>query len=305
MAGDIQQRAVGRWYGILSALGVSADYLRNKHGPCPICRAGKDRYRWDNKEGRGTFYCSNCGSGDGFGLLKLLKGWEFKEAVQQVESVIGKTKLESPRRVMTSEEQRAEMRKRWKACKPIETGGAVARYLMNRVGLDRFPAVLRSAADRPAMVALMQAPDDRATMVHTTYLTVDGNKAPMDQPRLMMPGTIADGAAVRLAEHGDDLGIAEGIETALSATALTGIPCWAALNAELMKKWSPPETVKRVIIFGDNDASFTGQAAAWHLAHRLAMRKLDVEVRIPGEIGQDWNDALKSCGRVGVLNDAK
>jgi phage/plasmid primase-like uncharacterized protein len=88
MQGEIQQRALGRWYGILSTLGVATNFLRNKHGPCPVC-GGKDRFRWDNKDGKGTFYCSQCGAGDGFELLKKLKGWDFKQAAAEVEGIVG------------------------------------------------------------------------------------------------------------------------------------------------------------------------------------------------------------------------
>jgi putative DNA primase/helicase len=95
MQGEIQQRALGRWYGILSTLGVATNFLRNKHGPCPIC-GGKDRFRWDNKDGKGTFYCSQCGAGDGFELLKKLKGWDFKQAAAEVEALSGVVKQEQP-----------------------------------------------------------------------------------------------------------------------------------------------------------------------------------------------------------------
>src|ERR1700740_1795152 len=168
MQGDVQQRAVGRWYGILSTLGVATNFLRNKHGPCPVC-GGRDRFRWDNKDGKGTFYCSQCGAGDGFELLKKLKGWDFKQTVAEVESIVGTVKHESPRRIMTPEETRAAMRKSWKECRVFTADDPVAKYLKRRVGLDGVPAILRSAPDRPAMVALMQAPDNRAAMVHTTF----------------------------------------------------------------------------------------------------------------------------------------
>lgn len=294
MRNDIQERAVGRWYGILSALGIKSEFLRNKHGPCPICRAGRDRYRWDNKDGKGTFYCSQCGAGDGFELLKRVRGWDFKRTAEEVEAIVGTVKQEAPRKAMSAEEQREAMRKRWQECRAVQPNDAVAKYLKNRIGIDAIPSVIRSAPNRPAMVALMQAPDGRATMVHTTYLTADGNKAPMDNPRLMMPGSIADGAAVRLAPHGEELGVAEGIETALSATVLTGIPCWAALNEVLLQKWIVPAGVKRVIVFGDNDSRFVGQSAAYMLARRISRSKDAplVEVRIPPTIGDDWNDVL-------------
>ena len=64
--------AQGRWQGILAELGLS-DYLSGKHGPCPIC-GGKDRFRWDNKGGNGTYFCNQCGAGDGFKLLQEFKG---------------------------------------------------------------------------------------------------------------------------------------------------------------------------------------------------------------------------------------
>lgn len=294
MRNDIADRANGRWHGILSALGIDSRFLRNKHGPCPVCD-GKDRYRWDNKDGKGTFFCSNCGAGDGFRLLQNVKGWDFKMTVQQVETVVGKAKLEPPRRIMSSDEQRDAMRKRWSECNPVDSNDAVSKYLRNRgIQMMDIPSVIRSAPNRPAMVALMQAPDTRATMVHTTFLTTDGHKADIERPRLMMHGGIADGAAVRLALFADELGIAEGIETALSATALTGIPCWAALNEVQLQKWTPPKALKSVVIFGDNDLNYVGQSAAYMLARKISLGKEPpkVEVRIPDVTGADWNDIL-------------
>ena len=49
-----------RWLAILPALGVPSHFLRNKHGPCPVC-GGKDRFRFDDKDGKGTFFCNGCG----------------------------------------------------------------------------------------------------------------------------------------------------------------------------------------------------------------------------------------------------
>lgn len=294
MLNNIAERANGRWHGILSALGIESRFLRNRHGPCPVCE-GKDRYRFDNKDGKGTFFCSSCGAGDGFRLLANVKGWDFKTTVQNIEGVIGKARLESPKSQISSYEQRDRMRKRWSECRSVETNDSVAKYLRRRIGIDVIPSVIRSAPDRPAMVALMQAPDTRATMVHTTFLTIDGRKADVERPRLMMHGGIAEGAAVRLAVFTDELGIAEGIETALSATALTGVPCWAALNEGLLQKWKVPQGVKRVVIFGDNDLNYVGQSAAYMLARKISLSKNPptVEVRIPEVAGQDWNDILQ------------
>ncbi len=67
----LKDRALGRWRGILPALGVPAKALSNRHGPCPMC-GGKDRFRFDDKGGRGTWICSQCGAGDGIELVKRI-----------------------------------------------------------------------------------------------------------------------------------------------------------------------------------------------------------------------------------------
>ena len=70
--------AVGRWPGLLVQFGIERNLLTGKHAPCPVCE-GRDRFRFDDREGRGTFFCSHCGAGDGFRLLQLVKGWSFKQ----------------------------------------------------------------------------------------------------------------------------------------------------------------------------------------------------------------------------------
>jgi len=62
--------------------------LTNKHQACPAC-GGKDRFRFDDKEGRGTYICSNCGAGDGVDLLQKYTGWGFAEAAQFTEDTLG------------------------------------------------------------------------------------------------------------------------------------------------------------------------------------------------------------------------
>lgn len=296
MRSDLQERAIGRWQGILSALGVRSEFLHAKQGPCPNC-GGKDRFRWDNKEGRGTFYCNNCGAGDGFVLLMKLKGWDFKQTAREIEGVIGSAKVQPAKAIKSDDECRSLMRDRWGECDRIIIGDPVALYLKKR-GLDladekmEYPKSLRISIRQTAMVALMQDPAGRATMVHQTFLTKDGDKSARIPPRLMMEGTIAKGSAVRLAVYTDTLAIAEGIETALSAIKLFGIPCWAALNEGLMQQWQWPAGLKRIVVFGDNDFNHVGQAAAYALARKISLSPSPpvVDVRIPETPGEDWND---------------
>lgn len=292
--------ARGKWRGILLALGADERHLTGKHGPCPFCE-GVDRFRWDNQAGKGTFICGVCGAGDGFEYLKRLKGWDFKRAAKEVEGVIGGASAE-PVRKPIDEAKRVEMlNKLWASASSLEPGDMAVNYLSSRgIIIDRHPACIRfhhacpipyQGGYGPAMIAMVSDVDGKPVNIHRTFLGPNG-KADMENPRAMMPGPVPDGAAVRLFPvHGERLGIAEGIETAWRASMRFGLPVWAAINATMMAKWTPPVGVKEVVIFGDNDPLFGGQAATFALAHNLAARKrLMVTPMIPGTVGRDWAD---------------
>src|SRR5215475_1091692 len=88
MSGETLERARHRWQQILSQLGIPTSFLTNKHGPCPIC-GGRDRFRFDDKDGAGTYYCNQCGPGTGLILLRKKHGWDFKTAVSAIDKIIG------------------------------------------------------------------------------------------------------------------------------------------------------------------------------------------------------------------------
>src|SRR4029077_15691115 len=140
----LRDRAQGRWLGILPALGISESFLTGKHGPCPLC-GGKDRWRWDNREGRGTWICSKCGAGDGIALLMQKNRWEFRQAAEQTDTVIGSILADVPKRQRSDREKRDAMSKLWQSSKAIEANDPVGRYLARRVGLTAFPSCLRTA----------------------------------------------------------------------------------------------------------------------------------------------------------------
>jgi len=128
--------------------------------------------------------------------------------------------------------------------------------------------------------------------LHRTYLNRNGGKADVANVRMAL-GTLEGGGAVRLQPHGKVLGVAEGIETALSASILhPGVPCWAALNANRLEVWEPPEGVTDVLIFADNDSNGVGQRAAFILNERLN-RTITSQVVLPPVIGTDWADVLR------------
>ncbi|MCP9787475.1 hypothetical protein KBY99_00575 [Cyanobium sp. Maggiore-St4-Cus] len=93
---DAIAAARGRWPEILAALaGLSDAELSDRHQPCPLC-GGKDRYRFDDKDGSGSWFCNQCGgkdqrggAGSGVDLLMRRQAWSFVEAARQVEAFLG------------------------------------------------------------------------------------------------------------------------------------------------------------------------------------------------------------------------
>ena len=69
----------------LQQCGVDGRYLKNSHGPCPGC-GGEDRFRFDDKDGRGTFFCNQRTppAGDGFDLLQHVHGWTSRQTLHRV-----------------------------------------------------------------------------------------------------------------------------------------------------------------------------------------------------------------------------
>jgi putative DNA primase/helicase len=299
--------AKGKWRGILLTLGLPETCLKDRHGPCPLC-GGRDRFRWDNKDGAGTYICSQCGAGDGMKLAIEYTGKQFREVASMIDEMVGNVKADTipAKPIMTDEQRRNTLRDTYKATQPVQPGDLVHRYLEAR-GVDEliYPDALRFAPKlrdgdggiRPCMVAMVSGPDGKPVSMHRTFLKSDGSgKAEMASPRKMMPGELPEGACIRLSEYvaGGPLGIAEGIETAMSASALYDMPVWAAINSAILKKWLPPDGCTEVAVFGDNDPKFGGQSAAWALAHRLAVKGFEVSVHIPERAGTDWNDVWKA-----------
>jgi putative DNA primase/helicase len=292
------EQAKGRWCGILQALGIDARFLCNKHGPCPVC-GGKDRYRFDDKDGRGTWFCSHCGAGDGFQLLQQVFGWSFGKAASEVDRVAGTVQAGVIARTRTQESKLEALRYAWQASKAVTRRDPVSLYLKRRLGLDMVPADIRfhpgmvhpEGGIHPVMLAMVRYPDGSTASLHRTYLTADGCKAKVASPKLLMPGKPLQTASVHLGPvAGSSIGIAEGIETALAVSRRFHVPAQAASSAALLQSWLPPAGVAHVVIGGDNDASFTGQAAALSLAQRLTRQGYTVEVRIPDTPGADWAD---------------
>lgn len=190
-------------------------------------------------------------------------------------------------------------------CLPIH-GTPAERYLNNRgITFTDYEALLfhprlaywenGEVTHHPAMLAKVTSPTGELITLHRTYLTADGLKANVSTPKKLMKtaGSMA-GASIKLGgptpyPDGLALGIAEGIETALSASQLFGLSVWAGVSANGVKTFTPPPDVIHMTFFADNDE--VGINASKEAGKRLASQGLICYLKHPQDT-KDWNDEL-------------
>lgn len=294
------ERARGRWREILPRVGLETRFMTGRHMPCPLC-GGRDRFRFDDRDGSGSYFCNQCGAGVGILLVRKLLKCDHKTACDEIDKIIGTAGpalAPSEKQSSDSPDKRREAVQR--VLDEATDRGVVAHYLTKRGLSTSSPALCghralayynedqRFVGRYPAIIAAITAPDNSmcgATRIYDAAL--DPRK------KMMSPISTVKGGAVRLHEPtSGTLAITEGIETALAVRQMSGHATWAALTEGRLSEFIPPAGVSRVLVYGDNDANFVGQAAAYALAKRLHREKLTVEVHIPPDADTDWLDLL-------------
>jgi putative DNA primase/helicase len=294
-----KQAAKGKWDGIIAQL-LGEQAISRRHTSCPIC-GGEDRYRYDNKRNDGDWFCNICGVGDGFKLLTEALAIDFAEAARRVDRIVGNIEEQPFRESIDIESRRKAMNYAWQYARhpnvvvdylkgrgiPAEIIG-VAQDLRGHGELLYFDSE-KNQSYRPAMLAMIRNAKGVPISIHRTYIGADSK-----EKKIMPPLETITGGCVRLGEPDETLVLAEGIETALAAWAITGHPAWATISAHGLAEFkSIPRHVKKVIVAGDNDKSFTGQAAAFECAKYMKQRmQVEAEVILPQEIGWDMVDVL-------------
>ena len=191
----------------------------------------------------------------------------------------------------------------WDEARPV-TGTTAELYLRRRripilsPALRFHPRTPLGRGDevtfRPAMIAALHERGRFVAIQRTFFDPGEPRRArDLDNPRLML-GRPHRGAVV-LAPATDELGLAEGIETAMSAMILHDLPVWAALGAERLTHVAIPDTVSRLILFPDNDIA--GEIAATAAAEAHARSWRSIEILWPPNHHNDWNDLLREGGK--------
>ena len=305
----------GRWLEAFEFYGLPTTVSLG-HIECPLC--GKKNFRIDNKQGTGSWICT-CSSGYGMQLITEVTGKEFKEIAHEIDKEFGNYEATIPSGEFKQKEEfipskQNQILTRFSSIGKIE-GTPVQTYLNGR-GIHTIPTssvkFSKSEYDKEsgrsyqAMYSI--ATDDYMNIIylHKTFLE-DGKKANVERNKKIYSAldnkvvctscgnTSTQSCAVRLFEHGEALGIAEGIETALAATQLSNIPCWAAMNTAILKAFKAPSGVKTLVIFADNDSHGAGLAAAMACANKNVLANNDVEqvfVRWNEDFKVDFNDMV-------------
>jgi putative DNA primase/helicase len=269
-------------------IGVALKGRRNGSGwlvCCPCPNHGKGR-------GDRSPSLSVADGEDGRLLLRCFAGCDFLNILDELKcrGLVDARRVLSPltpTRIGPVETPDPEALKLWVAARPA-LGTVVAEYLERRGIALQPPASLRSRVDIPAMIAAIQRADGRVVAVQSLRLTREGDKANVSHPRLTT-GALG-GGAVRLGPVSAVLGLAEGIETALSAMQLTGVTVWASLGSARLHRVELPSEVTEVHIFVDNDEP--GRAAAKRTAGIHTQSGRRVFLRYPPDQCDDWNDFL-------------
>jgi phage/plasmid primase-like uncharacterized protein len=250
------------------------------------------------------YHCFGCGAhGDAFTWVMQTFRLTFPEAVKHLGGVAGdRPQAFCERRTTETVARHADdasiknqnlARRIWiEAIAP--RGTPAETYLQHRgVRLPdepviRFhPACPHRGGALPAMIAQMTDPmNGRPCGVHRTFLAPDGSgKAAVDKPKMML----GPAGVIRLDEPvGEGLGLAEGIETALSVSQVIGWrPVWAAGSRGGIEAF-PVLPSHCLTVFADGDGP--GIAAARSCAARWAAEGREVWIHA-APAGQDWNDA--------------
>ena len=180
-AAAVTAAAHGQWREILTANGINLPSGRH-HGACPICMAGKDRFRFIDRDGRGTWVCSQCPSdnnqkvahGDGLNLYQQATGQSMSAAIRSLANYLGLSGSMSAADHARIEKQRQKAAKdagqqRQKEARQREAAAALANLMADE-------ALIIDAAEHPYLKRKGYAGFPVFTLARTYHHEVDGKQ---------------------------------------------------------------------------------------------------------------------------------
>ncbi|EMC0026408.1 toprim domain-containing protein [Enterobacter cloacae] len=290
------KQACGHWPRILPALGVKV--IKNRHQACPVC-GGSDRFRFDDKEGRGTWLCNQCGAGDGLKLVEKVFGVTASEAAGKVNAVTGNLPPVAPEMIAAAEAETEAERKAAAALAVRlmgKTRTASGNAYLTRKGFPDRECPVLSVMQKTGGVTFRAGDvvvplyDDSGALVNLQLINSEGLKRTLKGGQVKGACHVIEGKK----QAGKRLWIAEGYATALTVHHLTGETVMVALSsvnllslASLARQKHP---ACQIVLAADRDLSGDGQTKA-----TAAAEACEGIVALPPVFG-DWNDAFMQHG---------
>jgi DNA primase len=273
--------------------------------PCPF--HGEKTPSFTVSDAKGFYHCFGCGAhGDVLDWWQAIDGLSLPEAIDRLKAEAGHAppwREEARSSKADDAEARAkreQARAIWQASQPI--AGTIGEVYLRQARRIRaaLPESLRfhpslpsggpESLEWPAMVAAVTNLAGEVIAIQRTFLATDGSgKAAISGPKRSL-GSLAEGA-VQLRPAASTLGIAEGVETGLSAMEAFLVPVWCALGSNLARI-ALPAVVQNVAIFADHGEA--GEAAAEKARQHFRQLGRRVAVKLPPEGHKDWNDWLRA-----------
>ncbi|EEI9681193.1 DNA primase [Salmonella enterica] len=297
--------ANGHWPAIFEYYGLPpVTGKRHFKGRCPLC-GGVGKFRCDDKDGNGTWVCV-CGSGDGMSLVLQATGKPFVQVCEEIDSLTGNSYsrpvTERPPSKIMSDRQKVS-RKFSRLSELRKTSGEA--YLQRRGILELPDEGIRfcdkqTCNGREYQALYSLATDDKGALCYLHRTLLDGDrKADVVAAKKLMALQessyleYAGSVAIRMFPPAATLGIAEGIETALSCRQIYRCNVWSVMNTSFMEKFIAPHGVNHLVIFADNDPHGAGLTAAFKCGKNNILSRNDVEkVSIRWPDLPDFNDML-------------
>jgi putative DNA primase/helicase len=290
------KQACGHWPRILPALGVKV--IKNRHQACPVC-GGSDRFRFDDKQGRGTWFCNQCGAGDGLKLVEKVFGVTPSEAAGKVNAVTGHLSPVAPEVIASAEAETEASRKAAAALAAslmVKTRPATGNAYLTRKGFPGRECLTLTATHKTGGVTyragdvVVPLHDGSGALVNLQLINADGLKRTLKGGQVKGASHLIEGRK----QAGKRLWIAEGYATALTVHHLTGETVMVALSsvnllslASLARQKYP---AGQIVLAADRDLNGDGQTKA-----AAAAEACEGIVALPPVFG-DWNDAFMQHG---------
>ncbi|EFP3678719.1 DUF927 domain-containing protein [Salmonella enterica] len=278
---DVRNKANGHWQTILERLAIP---VNRSEGPCPAC-GGKTRYRFDDMDGRGTYFCSHCGAGTGLDLVMKVSQCSAYDAAEKVAEVMA---LPVPEPQPAREKPQINISGKVAALLAKSVSGQSA-YLTAK-GIQ-FPMSLLS--DGSLLVTLANG---NGEITGAQVIKPDGSKR-------LVAGTVKKGSffTVNTSDNPKTVIIGEGLATVLSvhlmrpdAMAVVAIDAGNLLPVALVIRQKYPEA--QIIIAADNDIRPEEPNTGLDAAVKAAKPVSGWLTLPPTEYKADWNDYHQTDG---------